>query len=87
MPESDRAQLDRIVATLKDVRAQVAPLARQGLTLEQVKAKVDLGKDAQSFFGDDPWLAMWFKQFFTDGIVTSAYKEAKGEPIVQNLRG
>ena len=87
MPQSDRAQLDRIVATLKDVRAQVAPLARQGLTLEQVKAKVDLGVDAQSFFGDDPWLAMWFKTFFTDGIVTSAYKEAKGEPIVQGLKG
>ena len=36
MVESDRAQLDRIAATLKDVRAQVAPLVKQGLTLEQV---------------------------------------------------
>ena len=87
MPQTDRAQLDRISVALKDVRAQVAPLVKQGLTLEQVKAKVDLGANAKSFFGDDPWLAMWFRAYFTDGIVTSAYKEAKGEPIVQNLRG
>jgi glyoxylase-like metal-dependent hydrolase (beta-lactamase superfamily II) len=86
MPETDRAQLDRIVAVLKEVRAQVAPLVKQGLTLDQVKAKVDLSARAKTFFGDDPWLAMWLNQFFTDGIVTSAYKEAKGEPIVQGLR-
>jgi hypothetical protein len=87
MPQTDRAQLDRIVSVLKEVRAQVAPLVKQGLTLDQVKAKVDLGASAKTFFGDDPWLAIWFKAFFTDGIVTSAYREAKGEPIIQNLKG
>jgi len=87
MPQTDRAQIDRIERTLKDVRAQVAPLAAQGLTLEQVRAKVDLGADAKLFVGSDPWLNKWFKAFFTDPIVASAYKEAKGEPIVQDLRG
>ena len=87
MPETDRVQLDKIVAVLKDVRARVAPLVKQGLALEQVEAKVDLGASAKTFFGDDPWLSIWFRQFFTDGIVTSAYKEAKSEPIVQNLKG
>lgn len=87
MPQTDRAQLDRISATLKAVRARVAPLVKHGLTLEQVKAKIDLTAQAKTFVGDDPWLAIWFKTFFTDGIVTSAYKEAKGDPIVQNLNG
>jgi len=87
MPQTDRVQIDRIERTLKDVRAQVAPLAAQGLTLEQVHAKVDLSANAKLFVGSDPWLNRWFKAFFTDPIVTSAYKEAKGEPIVQNLRG
>ncbi len=87
MPQTDRAQIERIERTLKDVRAQVAPLAAQGLTLDQVHAKVDLSADAKLFVGSDPWMNQWFKAFFTDPIVTSAYKEAKGEPIVQNLRG
>jgi len=87
MPQTDRAQVDRLERTLKDVRAQVAPLAAQGLTLEQVQAKVDLSADAKLFVGSDPWLNRWFKVFFADPIVTSAYKEAKGEPIVQDLRG
>jgi len=87
MPQTDRSQIDRLERTLKDVRAQVAPLAAQGLTLEQVRAKVDLGADAKLFVGSDPWLNRWFKAFFADPIVTSAYKEAKGEPIVQDLRG
>jgi len=87
MPQTDRAQIDRLERTLKDVRAQVAPLAAQGLTLEQVQAKVDLGADAKLFVGSDPWLNRWFKAFFADPIVASAYKEAKGEPIVQDLRG
>jgi glyoxylase-like metal-dependent hydrolase (beta-lactamase superfamily II) len=87
MPQTNRAQIDRLEHTLKDVRAQVAPLAAQGLTLEQVHARVDLGAGAKLFVGSDPWLNRWFKAFFTDPIVTSAYKEAKGEPIVQNLRG
>ena len=87
MPQTDRSQIDRIERTLKDVRAQVAPLAAQGLTLEQVRTKVDLGADAKLFVGSDPWLNKWFKAFFTDPIVASAYKEAKGDPIVQDLRG
>lgn len=87
VPQTDRAQIDKIERTLKDVRAQVAPLVAKGLTLEQVHAKVDLSADAKLFVGSDPWLNKWFKAFFADPIVTSAYKEAKGEPIVQDLRG
>ena len=87
MPQTDRSHIDRLERTLKDVRAQVAPLAAQGLTLEQVRAKVDLSADAKLFVGGDPWLNKWFKAFFTDPIVASAYKEAKGDPIVQDLRG
>jgi glyoxylase-like metal-dependent hydrolase (beta-lactamase superfamily II) len=87
MPQTDRVQIGRIERALRDVRAQVAPLAAQGLTLEQVHAKVDLSADAKLFVGSDPWLNIWFKAFFIDPIVTSAYKEAKGQPIVQSLKG
>jgi glyoxylase-like metal-dependent hydrolase (beta-lactamase superfamily II) len=87
MPQTDRVQIDKIIAALKDVRAQVDPLAAQGLTLDQVRAKVDFRAQARNIVGDDPWLNHWFQQFWIDPIVASAYKEAKGQPIVQNLKG
>jgi glyoxylase-like metal-dependent hydrolase (beta-lactamase superfamily II) len=87
MPQTDRVQIDRIARALRDVRAQVAPLAAQGLTLEQVRDRVDLKANAELFVGSDPWLNKWFKAFFADPIVACAYKEARGEPIVQNLKG
>lgn len=87
MPQRDRAQVDKITVALKDVRAQVAPLVAQGLTLEQVQARVDLSTDATALVGGDPWLRKWFKSFWADPIVASAYREAKGEPIVQSLKG
>jgi glyoxylase-like metal-dependent hydrolase (beta-lactamase superfamily II) len=86
MPQTDRAQLDRILAALEDVRGQVAPLVAKGLMLDQVEVKVDLSRQKQGFVGDDPWLGRWFDDFWATPIVTSAYHEAKGEPIVQSLR-
>jgi hypothetical protein len=85
-PQTDRVQLDRIRAALEDVRAQVAPLVAQGLTLDQMKAKVGLSRQKKSFVGDDPWLGRWFDDFWATPVITSAYHEAKGEPIVQGLR-
>ena len=84
--QHDAAQIDRITAALQAVRAQVAALVGQGLTLAQVQAKVDLDASQRSFVDDDPWLALWFKAFWADPIVASAYKEAKGEPITQGLQ-
>jgi glyoxylase-like metal-dependent hydrolase (beta-lactamase superfamily II) len=85
MPETDRRQLDRIAEVLKEVRRQVAALYARGLPLEQAGEKVDLSTHAAAFCGGDAWCALWFRRFFTDAIVASAYKEAKGEPIVQGF--
>lgn len=84
-PQRDRAYLDRLAALIEEVRAQVAPLAAQGLELKEVTAKVDLSAQARAFVGDDPWMRQWFDQYWTAPIVASAYKEAKGEEIVQTL--
>ena len=87
MPQKDRGQIDRIAAALKDVRAQVAPLAAQGLSLADVRARVTFDDQAKIFAGSDPWLRHWFMAFWAQPITESAYKEAKGEPIVQRLGG
>jgi glyoxylase-like metal-dependent hydrolase (beta-lactamase superfamily II) len=87
MPQKDRVQIDRIVAALKDVRAQVGPLAAHGLPLKDIQTKVDLSADGAAFVGNDPWLRKWFASFWAEPIINSAYKEARGEAIVQTLKG
>jgi glyoxylase-like metal-dependent hydrolase (beta-lactamase superfamily II) len=86
-PQRDRAYVDKVSAALTDIRAQVAPLAAAGLPLKDVQAKVDADRQARPFVGDDSWLRRWFVDDWLTPIVTSAYKEAKGQPIVQSLRG
>jgi hypothetical protein len=87
LPQRDRRQIQRIKTALQDVRSQVDRLARQGLSLEQVQAQVNLGAQQESFVGANPWLGRWFKEFWQTPIVVSAYKEANGKPIVQGLGG
>jgi glyoxylase-like metal-dependent hydrolase (beta-lactamase superfamily II) len=83
-PQRDRAYLDRVVALLREVRSQVA--AARDLPLDDARKKVDLAALRAQFTGGDPWLTTWFDSYFTQPIVASAHKEARGEPIVQSLR-
>jgi len=86
LPQHGRGQIERILMALEDVRSQVDRLAGQGLSLDEVQARVNLGAQRQSFVGSDPWLGRWFKEFWQTPIVVSAYKEATGKRIVQGLR-
>lgn len=86
-PQTDRAYLDKLIALLTEVRAQVGPLAAQGLSLEETRKKVDFSAQATAFAGDDPWLRRWFEQYWVQPITAAAWKEAKGLPIEQSLKG
>jgi glyoxylase-like metal-dependent hydrolase (beta-lactamase superfamily II) len=81
-PMSDAAYLDRLIGTLEDVRAQVGPLARQGLSLEEVRERVDFSAQSE-IFGDTPRNRALFEAFWLTPITESAWREARGEPIVQ----
>lgn len=86
-PQHDRVYLGKLAAALIDVRARVAPLARQGLPLTEVQRRISVDADAARFAGGDPWLHQWLRDYWLNPIIASAYKEAKGEPIVQSLNG
>ena len=86
-PQTDRSYLAKVDAALADVQAQVAPLAAQGLPLAEVAKRIDASGQGARFAGDDPWLRQWFQQYWVTPIVASAYKEARGESIVQGLGG
>lgn len=81
-PMTDAAYLDHLIGTIRDIRDQVGPLARQGLTLEQVRQRVDFSAQT-AIFAATPLLARAFRTFWLEPMVENAWKEAKGIPIVQ----
>lgn len=86
-PQHDRGYLDTISSALTEVRAEVGPLAAQGLSLDEVRKRADLSAQLRTFGGDDPWMRHWVADYWLGPIVASAYKEARGQPIVQSLKG
>ena len=79
--QGDRRYLDRLIGSLSDVRAQVAPLAAQGLSLEALQAKVDYSAQVRLFAGDSAWARRWLEAYWLEPITSSAWREAKGIPI------
>jgi glyoxylase-like metal-dependent hydrolase (beta-lactamase superfamily II) len=81
--QTDHDYLRRVKALLVDIRTQVAPLAAQGLSLEEVQKRVDFTKDVTSFAGSSTWRQTEFSGYFLTSMIKNVYLEAKGEPIVQ----
>jgi glyoxylase-like metal-dependent hydrolase (beta-lactamase superfamily II) len=82
-PMRDTAYLDRLVAMLTEVRSQVAPLASLDIDAAGAAAQVDLSTHRDELTGNDPWLLRWFRDYWHAPIVSSALREARGEPVVQ----
>jgi glyoxylase-like metal-dependent hydrolase (beta-lactamase superfamily II) len=81
--EHDRVYLDDLIALIEDVRAQVEPLAKQGMSLDDIKKKVDFEHQYEVFCGQRTFWRRALKQFFLDSMIASASSEARGEPILQ----
>ena len=81
-PQPDSSYLDKIVAAMTDLRAQVMPLAKAGMPLEEVRKKVDFTKSIDTF-GTTTRIRANAKSLFFDPMTGSAYKQALGQPIVQ----
>jgi glyoxylase-like metal-dependent hydrolase (beta-lactamase superfamily II) len=82
-PMTDRAYVDKLVAALETVRAQVGPLARADVPLEEVRKRVDLAAMTADFAGDDAWRRSLLNAVFTHDLIANAYKEARGETVIQ----
>ena len=80
---TDRAYVDRLVVALETVRAQVGPLAKAGVPLVDVRKRVDLATTRAAFAGDDAWLRFLIDAVFTNDLISNAYKEARGETVIQ----
>ncbi|QUD87943.1 MBL fold metallo-hydrolase [Phenylobacterium montanum] len=85
--ETDRAYLDKLTGAIQAVRDQVGPLAAKGLSLEEVRKQTDFTALQTVFGGDDDWDRAQTRGFFIEALVSNAYKEARGEPIIQGRDG
>ena len=85
-PMHNREYLDKLIAAITDVRAQVGPLAKAGVPLEEVSKRVDFTKSI-GLFGSTPRIQRNAQTLFFDPMIPNAYKEALGQPIVQGEGG
>jgi len=81
-PMTDASYLNRLVEAIGDIRAQVGPLAKSGMRLDDVKKKVDYSRSIASF-GDNSRIRANLVPLFFDPMTGNAYKEALGQPILQ----
>ncbi len=81
-PQTDGAYLDRLTATLTDLRAQIGPLARQGLSLEEVRGR--LNWNAQwAIFGDTPRNRILLEGNWLRPMTVNTFREARNQPFEQ----
>jgi glyoxylase-like metal-dependent hydrolase (beta-lactamase superfamily II) len=81
-PQTDTAYIDLLIGSIEDIRAQVGPLAKQGLSLEEVSKRTDFSR-YRDLFGKTERMKTLFKAYWTDPMTENAWKEAKGLPIKQ----
>ena len=80
---TDRAYVEKVVAALETVHVQVAPLAKADVPLAEVRKRVDLTATKTGFTGGDPWLKSLIDAVFAGDLIANAYKEARGEAVIQ----
>ena len=76
--QRDRNYLDLLSELLRDVRAQVGPLAREGVALDSVAGRTDFSRQRDQFAGSNPWLRYWFDRYTLTPLIESVYTEARG---------
>jgi glyoxylase-like metal-dependent hydrolase (beta-lactamase superfamily II) len=76
--QHDLDYAQRVADLLRAVRARVDALAKQGLSLDVTRAKVDLSDLRASFVGEDPVQRAEFDLYFAQPIVDRSYEESRG---------
>jgi len=79
----DRAYVEKVIGALQFVRDQVGPLARAGVPLAEAAKRIDVTAMKSAFTGDDAWLSYLMDPVFTRALIANAWKEARGEPVIQ----
>ena len=85
--QQDTTYVRSLQKLIEKVRANAIAAVKDGATLEQSRQRLDIGELENVFTGGDARRKFLLKAWFLDPFTLSAYKEAKGEPIVQGQTG
>ena len=77
----DTSYLELVAAAADAMSARVAALAKQGLSLDEVRKKLDMADFREKFARGDEDLRLKFDGFFLGPGVPRAYREAKEGPL------
>lgn len=88
---SDHVYLEKLIGALGNVRGWVAPYASKGVAMDDVYKAFQNSAIRETllaeFAGDDAWNRRWMRGVFLSAFLSNAYKEARGEAIVQGHDG
>ena len=76
--QHDLGYVDKLGDLLASLQEQVNASAKQGLSLEETRKKVDLGTFRAAFAGQDATQQTVFDQDFVAPAIDRAYEEAHG---------
>ncbi len=85
--QRDRAYLATLTWSMEDIRCQAAGLARTVSTPEQALARFDRSEHIRRFKADNQWKREWLDGYWLDGMVETAFKQAKGITLEQRPDG
>jgi glyoxylase-like metal-dependent hydrolase (beta-lactamase superfamily II) len=78
--QRDRAYLDTLEWSMRDMADRAGAAAAQGLTREQALERFDRSEQRARFRAADDWTRYWLDKYWLEGMFTTAFDEAKGIP-------
>jgi glyoxylase-like metal-dependent hydrolase (beta-lactamase superfamily II) len=73
--------VDSLIALIESVLSQVRQAVKEGKSLEETRASVDVESFRRTLTGEDLWRRRAFEAYFVRPAVGRAYKEARGENL------
>ena len=81
-PQTDTVYVDKLIASIGDIRAQVAALVDEDLTPDEIRGRM-VNTTHMEMFGDTPRHRAQLEAFWLRTMPINAYREARGEPFEQ----
>jgi len=85
--QRDRAYLGTLRWSMNDIRRQAAQLAKTGATPEQAAERFDRSEQQRRFRATNEWTQRWLNAYWLNGMFATAFKQAKGEPLGEDVDG
>ncbi|MDO1560308.1 MBL fold metallo-hydrolase [Brevundimonas sp. 2R-24] len=79
--QRDHTYVRAMMADMDELNAFVTPLARAGVSLEDIRARRPLARQAEAFAQGDAWKRKWFYRYWIDPLIGCMAAEARGETI------